>query len=115
MKYNAYILDWTMNDYGGLKQEITEAGFDFVKEKGKNHIRVEVQFVRLQEFVQMMQGHLNAPYNYVDTQFPKEKKTVIVFSERMAVISNAKENEAVKQWAIAKGLPPQQADWRTSY
>ena len=115
MTYNAYILDWTTKEYEMLKQKLKKANFDFIKEKNKLHIRVRVSFDRVEEFSSIVKSHLNAEYNYVDIQFPHEKKTVIVFSGELAFISNPTENEAVRKWAIAKGLPPKQADWRTSY
>lgn len=115
MPYNAYILDWTMNDYDGLKQKLKEAGFPFRKERGKEHIRAAVPFDRVEEFFRLTKSHLNTPYNYVDIQFPSEKKTALVFSERLIMVSNSQENEAAQRWAIARGLPPEQADWKTSY
>ena len=115
MIYNAYVLDWTMNNYEVLKQKLKESKFDFIKEKGKQHIRVDVPFSRTKEFFSLAKLYLNTPYNYIDIQFPKEKKTILVFSEKLIKLCNQQENEAAKRWAIKKGLPPKQADWATSY
>lgn len=113
--YNAYILDWTVNGYAGLKQKLKKADFLFVKEKDILHLRVRVPFGRVPEFADIIRQHLNASYNYVDVQFPEEKRTVLVFLERVAIVSNAAENETARKWAVARGLPPEQADWATSY
>jgi hypothetical protein len=115
MQYNAYILDWTMNDYETLKKKLNAHGFDFVHERNKSHIRVHVPFSRWEEFGEMVRAHLNTPYSYVDIQYPEKRKTILVFGERIESISNAQENEAARKWAIARGLPPAQADWETSY
>ena len=111
MKPNAYILDWTMNEYGRLLAQLKELGFDFQKEEDKEHVRVDVPFFRWEEFANLVQQHLNAPYNYVDISYPKENKLMIIFGAKKFVISNNEENEAAKKWAINQGLPPAQADW----
>jgi hypothetical protein len=113
--YNAYILDWTMNNYDHLKSELADFGFSFVNETGTEHIRAAVPFERFTAFARLCQQHLNTPFNYVDIQFPDEKTTVIVFQKAIFVITDAHENEKVKQWAIDLGLPPEQADWATSF
>jgi hypothetical protein len=115
MWFNAYILDWAMNDYAQLKQELADANFAFAKEGEKEHIRVAVPFGRVKEFGSLCQTHLNSPYNYVDIQYPNEKKTVIIFQQDIFMISSQEENEKVKRWAISLGLPPEQADWSTSF
>ena len=115
MKYNAYILDWTMNNYTVFKQKLQDAHFNFIAKKNNPHLRVEVSFARVQDFFSIVRMHLNTSYNYIDIQFPSEKITVLIFSERVIFISNEPENEAARKWAISKGLPIKQADWSTSY
>jgi len=114
MKNSAYILDWTMNDYDNLKFKLKNSGFEFEKAE-KEHIRVTVPFNKIDSFVDIVQVHLNAPQNYVDVQFPDEKKSIVIFQAKKFVITNDKENEKVKEWAISIGLPTEQADWKTSY
>lgn len=111
--HNAHILERTMNNYSGLKKKLNSGGFESVPD-GKN-TRVNVPFDKISEFADIVRAHLNAPCNYVDVQFPKEKKTAVIFIEKTTIITNIKENEAVKKWAIAKGLPPREADWKTSF
>lgn len=113
MQTNAFILDWTMDEYSRLKQELAEAGFEFVPEG--EHIRVSVPFARVDQFAAITRPYLNAPYNYIDVQFPAEKKTMIIFREQVFVIEDDEQNERVKTWALNQGLPPHQADWPTSY
>jgi hypothetical protein len=112
---NAYILDWTMDDYPLLKQELADARFEFVRDGDTDHIRVNVPYVRLEQFAAITRPYFNAPFNYIDLQFPAEKKTVIIFQERIYLIEDDEQNEQAKMWAIAQGLPPEQADWPTSY
>lgn len=113
MEPNAFILDWTMDEYPRLKQELAESGFEFVPDG--EHVRVNVPFAHVDQFATITRKYLNAPFNYIDVQFPAEKKTMIIFQEQVFVIEDDVENERVKSWAIAKGLPPHQADWPTSY
>ena len=115
MTHNAYVLDWTMDDYGGLKAALSEAGFAFDREAPEEHIRVTVPFARVEAFARLCQPHLNAPFNYIDVQYPDEGKTVIIFREALFNIADAEENRRVQQWAIAQGLPPAQADWGVSF
>jgi hypothetical protein len=115
MHYNAYILDWTMNNYDQFKKTLVDSGYSFVVETGTEHIRVAIPFERFTHFARLCQTHLTEPYNYVDIQFPHEKTTVIVFRKVSFVITDPHENEKVKQWAIDLGLPPEQADWSTSF
>ena len=112
---NAYILDWTMNEYDKLKQKLTEQGFVFKKEENNEHVRVAVPFEKINGFSQIVQAHLNATHNYVDIQYPDKKQTVVIFQEKQYNITNDQENEEAKQWAISIGLPVEQADWPTSY
>ncbi|MBI2641864.1 hypothetical protein HYW87_04745 [Candidatus Roizmanbacteria bacterium] len=111
MKPNAYILDWTMNEYGCLLAQLKEQGFAFQKEEGTEHARVDVPFFRWEEFANLVQPRLNAPYNYVDIEYPEENKLIIIFGTKRFVITNKEENVAAKKWAIDLGLPTAQADW----
>lgn len=111
MTANAYILDWTMNEYGRLLAQLKEKGFDFQKEEGKEHVCVDVPFLRWEEFANLVQPQLNAPYNYVDIRYPEGNKLIIIFGAKRFVITNKEENEAAKKWAISEGLPTAQADW----
>ncbi len=113
LTYNAYILERTINNYSELKEKLKQASFIFINEG--NNIRVKVPFSRIEEFYNLARPYLNAPYNYIDAQFPKEKKTAIIFSEIVIYITNRHENENAKKWAISKGLPEKEADWKTSY
>lgn len=115
MELNAYILDWTMTNYSLLKRQLADAGFALAKEQAAEHLRVVVPFERVCIFAEMIQAHLNAPFNYVDVQYPAEKRTVIIFQQAMFTIINQVENECVRQWAIEHGLPSAQADWATSF
>jgi hypothetical protein len=115
MDFNAFIVDWTVSDYDGLKEKLTGAGFVFEREGTTPHIRVRVPFDRVQVFAALCQEHMNAPFNYVDVQYPDRKTTVIVFQTAVHFITNREENERVKAQAINMGLPPDQADWATSY
>ena len=116
MKNNAYILDWTMDDYEGLKTKLTDDGFSFENDEGgKNHIRVTVPYDRIDDFTVICQQHLNKEVNYVDAQFPEEKKTAVIFQNERFIIENEEQDKKVKTWAIDKGLPAQQADWGTSF
>ena len=111
----AYILDWTMNDYAVLKKQLSHSGIVFEKEKDSEHIRAAVPWNDRDTFIDIVQQHLNAPYNYVDVQFPDTKTTVVIFKDRQCVIKDEAENEQVKQWAIEQSLPPEQADWSHSF
>jgi hypothetical protein len=115
MNFNAYILDWSMDDYAQLRQGLATFGFTFEQEGQSEHIRVVVPFERAEEFASLCRAHLNSPFNYVDIQYPNEKKTVIVFKQETFVVSNSEDNERVKTQAIQMGLPPAQADWATSF
>lgn len=115
MKPNAYILDWTMNEYDRLLARLEDEGFVLQKEDGKEHVRVAVPFSLVDEFAKLVQEHLNAPYNYVDIQYPDEKKTIVVFQNKKFVIENDEQNEAARKWAIDLGLPTAQADWAVSF
>lgn len=111
--FNAYVLDWTMNDYSVLKTALKASGIAIQPEGERVRLRVPIEL--LHEISQLLQAHLNTLYNYVDIQFPHFNTTVIVFQQRMFTIRNAAENAEAQRWAIAQGLPPEQADWGTSY
>lgn len=111
MKYNALILDWTMDNYRELKAKLLKYGFAYLPEPGSRHIRVAVTWKFIAEFAALCQEHLNRPCNYVDIQFPAESTTVVVFQTKTFFVRNHVENERVRQWALAHGLPAQQADW----
>jgi len=115
MNFNAFILDWTMDDYDGLKAELDAAGFEIEREAENEHIRVKVPFDGLEIFADICRPHLNAPCNYLDGQFPKMKRTVLIFSEQGFMVSDVVENEAVVAWALGRGLPLEQADWPLSF
>jgi hypothetical protein len=115
MTFNAYIVDWTMDEFARFKQELAAASFPFTGESGSGNIRVTVPFERVQEFAVLCQKRLNAPFNYVDIQYPGEHQTVIVFRAKTFIITSREENERVRQWAIGMGLPPEQSDWGTSF
>lgn len=112
---NALIVHWTVNDYNGLKRQLAGTGFVLAPDTGSENLRVEVPYPRVHAFVTICQPHLNAPYNYIDIQFPTEKTTVLVFQEQVFTIQDAEENARVRAWAVAQGLPPEQADWGTSF
>jgi hypothetical protein len=112
---NAYILEWTMDEYDRLKQELADAGFVFQQEGQTGHIRADVPFEQVDIFGELCRKHLNAPVNYVDIQYPERRTTVIVFQQTTHFITNREQNEQVRAWAIALGLPPEQADWDTSF
>ncbi len=113
MAANAYVLDWTMNDYALLQAELAEAKLRCENEG--SDLRVHVPYARVADAARLFQKHLNAPYNYVDIQYPAGKLTVIVFQERVFLIRNAEENRIAQEWGITRGLPPEQADWGTSF
>lgn len=115
MKTNAYILDWTMNDYEELKEELSVAGFASEQEQDSEHVRVEVPFEKVDEFAKLVQAHLNAPQNYVDIQYPEEKTTVVIFKDKSVHITSDDQNEEVRKWAMSIGLPKAQADWPTAF
>jgi hypothetical protein len=115
MNTNAYILDWTMNDYAELKTYLSRDGFEFVKDETKEHIRVRVEYDRLDDFARFIQRHLNAKFNYVDVQFAKERATAVIFQDRLLRITSIEEDERAKVWAVSIGLPKEQADWTTSF
>jgi hypothetical protein len=114
MDFNAYIVGWTMNDYDGLKQALVDHGFAFELADGDN-IRIKVPYEGVEDFGTLCRSHFNAPPNYVDVQFPALKRTVLIFASETFVVSDDDINKRVKQWAIALGLPTEQADWATSY
>jgi hypothetical protein len=113
--FNAYILDWTMNDYSLLKQKLTDAGFVYRKDEPDEDIRVIVPYEQLSSFGSIVQKFLNAPQNYIDIQYPDIRKTVLIFRDRLFTITNDKENKEARSWAISIGLPKEQGDWGTSY
>ncbi len=115
MNSNAFVLDWTMDDYELLKQELGGAGFNFKPESGKEHMRITIPFARVQDAAAILQPHLNTPGNYVDAQFPDEKCTVIIFRDKVFTVRTKAENDKVVGWAIARGLLPEQADWPLSF
>jgi hypothetical protein len=114
MKNNAYILDWTMDEYDSLKQELSDSEFEFEQEEGKGHIKVTVPFDKKDDFGRIVENHLTVP-NYVDIQFPEEKTTVVVFQNNTFTINNQEKNEEIRKWAIEQGLPEEQADWVTNF
>jgi hypothetical protein len=111
----AYILEWTMHEYDGLKQELVDAGFEFQQEGQTGNIHVDVPFEQIEMFGELCRRHLNATINYVDIQYPERRTTVIVFRQVTHFITNREQNKQVREWAIALGLPPEQADWGTSF
>lgn len=115
MSLNAYILDWTMNEYEQLLARLEEHNFLYQKEPDNNHVRVDVPFYKINDFADIVQTHLNAPFNYVDIQYSHEMKTVVIFQNKHFLIENDQQNEKVKNWAINIGLPVEQADWDKSY
>jgi hypothetical protein len=115
MKSSAYILDWTMNDYPLLLDQLKDHDFEFEKEKNKEHVNVIVPLSQIDEFSKIIQNHLNAPFNYVDIQYPAEKKTVLIFQNKKFIIENKEQNDQVIKWAIDHGLPEKQAQWGTSF
>jgi hypothetical protein len=115
MNLNAYILDWTMDEYEQLLTQLERLGFFFQKDHDSNHVRVNVPFSKVNDFADLVQAHLNAPFNYVDIQFPQEKKTVVIFQGKHFTIENDQQNEEVINWAINLGLPTEQAKWGKSY
>ena len=86
MQTNAYILDWTMNDYDSLKKELGDQDFSFTEEQDTNHIRALVPFDRVDAFALIIQSHLNNQFNYVDVQLQDEKTTVIIYMEKVFFI-----------------------------
>lgn len=115
MHFNAYILDWTMNEYDLLKMELKAEGFEIQPQPNSSDIRVSIPLGRVAEASILIQKHLNAPQNYVDVQFPNEKQTILIFRERLFVITDEVENAQARVWALAQGLPPEQADWAESF
>jgi hypothetical protein len=115
MNTNAYILDWTMNNYSELKASLSCDGFEFVKDEAKEHIRVNVNYNKLDDFARLIQRHLNARFNYVDVQFTGERVTAVIFKDRVLRLTSIEEDERAKAWAISIGLPREQADWATSF
>lgn len=104
-----------MKDYEDLKQNLLKASFDFVKENDTEHIRVDVPIEKVDSFAKITQKHLNAPQNYIDLQFPENKKTLVIFRDKIFTITNNTENKEAKKWAISIGLPKEQADWAISF
>ena len=115
MDSNAYVLDWTMDDYDLLKQELSRAGFSYHPDEDTNDIRVTIPFERVQEAAAILQPHLDAPCNYVDVQYPVERRTVIIFREKVFTIASKAENDVAVAWALGQGLPREQADWGVSF
>jgi hypothetical protein len=113
--FNAYILDWTMNDYEILKQKLADAGFLYEKDESGEDIRVTVPYEQLSSFASIVQKFLNATQNYIDIQYPDIKKTILIFRDKLFTITNDKENKEAQDWAISIGLPKEQSDWSTSY
>lgn len=111
IKTNAYVLGWAMNDYEKLLINLKEAEFYFEKEANSEHARVAVPFSRKEEFADIVQPHINAPFNYVDVKYLEENLIYAIFGAKRITITNLEENEAAKKWAIDLGLPPKQADW----
>lgn len=112
---NAYILDWTMNDYATLRSSLSRDGFDCSKDGSSEHIRVRVELTSLERFTGLVRAHLNESFNYVDVQFESERLTVVIFRDRVFRIRDAEEDRKAKDWAISAGLPREQADWKTSF
>ena len=77
MTFNAFILDWTMDDYDELKTALSEAHYVFKPEGMTEHIRETVPFERVDLFGELCQQHLNRLTNYVDIQYPARKTTMI--------------------------------------
>ncbi|HBU27710.1 TPA: hypothetical protein DEB00_01170 [Candidatus Uhrbacteria bacterium] len=113
--YNAYILERTMDEYNSLKTELSQAEFVLEKEKDDEDIMVMVDYGRVDAFADIVQKHLNEPFNYVDCQFPEQGLTVLIFLNKMVTIDNEQTNQKVKQWALSIGLSEKEADWPTSY
>ncbi len=113
--FNAFIVAWTMHDYAALKAKLTAAGFRFEPVDATAHIRLAVPFEQIDAFAALCQTHLNAPVNYVDVQFSDRRTTVVIFRDAVHHITDQARNDAIKAWAIDLGLPPEQADWSTSF
>jgi hypothetical protein len=113
MTFNAFVVNWTIEGFVELQQELSGAGFVVGPER--EHIRIVVPSARVEEFAAICQRRLNVPQNYIDIQYPDERKTVLIFRDRIFTITSTAQNEQVKQWAMALGLPPEQADWATSF
>jgi len=62
MSFNAYILDWSMDNYAQLRQKLAKANFTFKQEEKSEHIRVAVPLRRVNEFASLCQapGHRRA-------------------------------------------------------
>lgn len=114
-EFNAFIVAWTMNEYAALCAALRAAGFRVEQADGTDHIRLVVPFEQITAFAALCQRHLNAPVNYVDVQYPDRRTTVIIFRERVVHVTEQAQNDALRAWAIARGLPPEQADWATSF
>ncbi|MEK7496959.1 MAG: hypothetical protein AAB657_03605 [Patescibacteria group bacterium] len=110
-KTNAYILSSTMNEYELLLAELKQASFDFTKEADREDVRAYVPFARKEEFANIIQPHLSAPFNYVDVKHPEENQIYAIFGTKRIIITSKAENDAAKKWAIDLGLPPAQAEW----
>jgi uncharacterized protein YbaA (DUF1428 family) len=113
--FNAFIVSWSMDRYADLKTALSAAGIVFERADDTEHIRLAVPYDRVEEFAALVQSHLNAAVNYVDVQYPDRKTAVIIFRGAMHTLTNHEESERLKAWAIERGLPPDQADWATSF
>ncbi len=113
MTFNAFIVHWTIDGFEVLKQELARAGF--VTEPVEENLRAVVPLARVDEFAVICRSRFNAPQNYIDLQYPAERLTIILFRDAMFTITSAEENAQVQAWALARGLPPEQADWATSF
>ncbi len=113
--FNAFIVDWTMDSYADLKVALTAAGIVFERADDTDHIRLAVPYARVEEFAALVQAHLNAAVNYVDVQYPDRKTTVIIFRDAVHTLTDHAASERLRAWVIERGLPPEQADWVTSF
>src|SRR5574340_762033 len=106
MRFNAHIQGWTVQDYEGLRQKLTDEVFVFREDVDAKSFAVIVSINRLDEFAALCQAQLTMPFYYVNVQFPDLGRTAMIFKGRVFDISSDTENRRIKHWAITRGLDP---------
>ena len=89
-----------MNEYELLLAELKQASLILPKKRIGEDVRAYVPFARKEEFANIIQPHLSAPFNYVDVKHPEENQIYAIFGTKRIIITSKAENDAAKKWAM---------------
>lgn len=110
---NTKILLRTLTNQNELQNNLKTNNFNFQLEE--ENLRVEVPYADVKVFEGIIQKYLNAPYNYANVKFPDKKLNIIVFPNKIFLVSDKQTDSAAKEWALAIGLSKPETEWTTFY